>query len=278
MRVAGFGYWSGLDVRVEFRPAPPDSGIVFIRTDLDEPCRIPAIVDNRVEIPRRTTLAADGAAVEMVEHVMASLAGLQIDNCEVWVDRAEMPGCDGSARPFVDALLSTERVAQPALRETLVITSTTRVGDDDCWVEASPEPYGTLDLHYQLDYGAHGAIGRQTIELCLSPRSFCTELAAARTFILQEEAEWLRQQGLGERVTCSDLLVFDQRGPVGNQLRYADECVRHKTLDLVGDLALAGCDIQGRITAFRSGHRLNAQLIQELLLQDRFVRQRCRVA
>jgi UDP-3-O-acyl-N-acetylglucosamine deacetylase len=145
-------------------------------------------------------------------------------------------------------------------------------------VEASPEPDGTLRLHYLLDYGAKGSIGRQTFELCLSPRSFCTELAAARTFILQEEAEWLRQQGLGERVTCSDLLVFDQQGPVGNQVRFADECVRHKTLDLVGDLALAGCDIQGRITAFRSGHRLNAQLIQELLLQDRFVRQRCRVA
>jgi UDP-3-O-[3-hydroxymyristoyl] N-acetylglucosamine deacetylase len=278
VRVEGFGYWSGLDVRVEFRPAPPDSGVVFLRADLDEPRRIPAVVDYRVEIPRRTTLAADDATVEMVEHVMASLAGLQIDNCEIWVDRAEMPGCDGSSRPFVNALLSTERIAQPALRETLVVTSTTRVGDDQCWVEASPEPYGTLRLHYLLDYGAQSSIGRQAIELCLSPRSFCTELAAARTFILQQEAEWLRQQGLGERVTCSDLLVFDARGPVGNQLRFADECVRHKTLDLVGDLALAGCDIQGRITAFRSGHRLNAELIQELLLQDQFVRQRCRVA
>ena len=278
MRVEGFGYWSGLDVRVEFRPAPPDSGVVFVRADFDEPRRIPAVVDYRVEIPRRTTLADDNATVEMVEHVMASLAGLQIDNCEIWVDRAEMPGCDGSSRPFVNALLSTERIAQPALRETLVITSTTRVGDDQCWVEASPEPYGTLSLHYLLDYGVQSSIGRQTIELCLSPRSFCTELAAARTFILQQEAEWLRQQGLGERVTCSDLLVFDTRGPVGNQLRFADECVRHKTLDLVGDLALAGCDIQGRITAFRSGHRLNAELIQELLLQDQFVRQRCRVA
>ena len=157
---------------------------------------------------------------------MASLAGLQIDNCEVWVDRAEMPGCDGSSRPFVEALLSTERVAQPALRESLVITSTTRVGDDQCWVEASPEPNGTLRLCYMLDYGPRSPIGRQTIELCLSPHSFCAELAAARTFILQQEAEWLRQQGLGERVTCTDLLVFDEQGPVDNTLRFADECVR----------------------------------------------------
>jgi UDP-3-O-acyl N-acetylglucosamine deacetylase len=276
--VEGFGYWSGQDVRVEFCPAPPDTGIVFIRTDLDRPRRIPAFVGHRVEIPRRTTLAADGATVEMVEHVMASLAGLQIDNCEVRVDRAEMPGCDGSSQPFVDALSSTQRVAQSAWRDTLVITSTVRVGDDQCWAEAGPEPYGSLTLRYMLDYGAQGSIGQQTCTVSLTPATFRSELAAARTFILQQEAEWLRQQGHGQRVTCHDLLVFDQHGLVDNQLRFADECVRHKTLDLVGDLALAGCDIQGRVTACRSGHRVNAQLIQQLLQQDQIVRQRCRVA
>ncbi|MHB0958981.1 MAG: UDP-3-O-acyl-N-acetylglucosamine deacetylase [Pirellulaceae bacterium] len=278
VRVEGFGYWSGLDVRVEFRPAAPHTGIRFVRSDLGEPVSIPALVGHRVEMPRRTTLAANGATIEMVEHVMAALAGLQIDNCEIWVDRPELPGCDGSSGPFVQALLSTERIAQPALRESLVITSTTRVGDDQCWVQASPEPSGTLRLAYVLDYGVRSPIGRQAFELSLSPHSFCAELAAARTFILQPEAEWLRNQGLGGRVTCTDLLVFDERGPVENVLRFPDECVRHKTLDLVGDLALAGCDLQGRITAFRSGHRLNAHLVQELLMQDQFIRQRCRVA
>ncbi len=240
---------------------------------------IPAIVDNRVEIPRRTTLAADGATVEMVEHVMASLAGLQIDNCEVWVDRAEMPGCDGSSRPFVQALLvhrahcsaglARNAWSSPARRGS----ATTSAG----WKPVRNRTGRSVSAICSTTVPA-SPIGRQTFELCLSPHSFCTELAAARTFILQQEAEWLRQQGLGERVTCTDLLVFDEQGPVDNTLRFADECVRHKTLDLVGDLALAGCDIQGRITAFRSGHRLNAELIQELLLQDRFVRQRCRVA
>jgi UDP-3-O-[3-hydroxymyristoyl] N-acetylglucosamine deacetylase len=278
VHVEGFGYWSGQDVRVEFRPAPPDTGIVFVRSDLDEPRFIPAVLGNRVEAQRRTTLAADGTTVEMVEHVLASLAGLQIDNCEVWVDRAEMPGCDGSSQPFVAALSAAEPVAQPASRDTLVITDTLRVGDEKCWVEASPEPYGTLSLQYELDYGVQGSIGRQALAVCLTPSTFRAELATARTFILQEEAEWLRQQGLGQRVTCQDLLVFDQHGPIDNPLRFADECVRHKTLDLVGDLALAGCDIQGRIRAYRSGHRLNAELMQELLLQDQIVRQRCRVA
>jgi UDP-3-O-acyl N-acetylglucosamine deacetylase len=266
--VDGFGYWSGLDVRVEFRSAPANTGIVFVRTDLDEPQRIDATVAHRVEIPRRTTLRTGDTTVEMVEHVMASLAGLQIDNCEVWVDRAEMPGCDGSSRTFVQALKSTRRVVQDAPRQTVVIRDTLRVGDDSCWVEARPWPGSGLSLRYLLDYGSEGPIGRQTIDLTLSPETFCDELADARTFILEHEAEWLREQGLGARVTCSDLLVFNDSGPVDNQLRFDDECVRHKALDLVGDLALAGCDLQGRIVAFRSGHRLNAELVRAVLAQQ----------
>lgn len=276
--VEGFGYWSGLDVRVEFRPAPVNSGIVFVRTDLGHPRRIEAVVSNRVEIPRRTTLQTSGATIEMVEHVMASLAGLQIDNCEVWVDRAEIPGCDGSSRPFVDALLSTQRVMQSAQREKVVITETTRVGDEGCWVEASPSPDPELSIRYQLDYGEEGPIGRQAIEMVLSPQRFCDELASARTFILEHEAAWLREQGLGERVTCSDLLVFNDSGPVDNELRFDDECVRHKSLDLVGDLALAGCDIQGRIVAYRSGHRLNAELVRALICEAVTVEQSRRIA
>ena len=277
--VEGFGYWSGLDVRVEFRPAPANTGIVFVRTDLGHPRRIEAVVSQ----PRRDSTPHDacrhrGTTVEMVEHVMASLAGLQIDNCEVWVDRAEIPGCDGSSRPFVDALLSTQRVAQPAGRETVVITETTRVGDESCWVEASPLADGGLSIRYLLDYGDEGPIGRQAIEMVLSPQAFCDELASARTFILKHEAEWLREQGLGERVTCSDLLVFNDTGPVDNELRFDDECVRHKALDLVGDLALAGCDIQGHVVAYRSGHRLNAELVRTLLCEAVAAEQSRRIA
>lgn len=268
VRLAGFGYWSGRDVQVEFRPAAANAGIVFVRQDLAGQPRIPARVDHRVETPRRTTLAAAGAAVEMVEHVLAGLAGLQIDNCEVWVDGAELPGLDGSSLPFVAALTSVPRVAQAAPRECLVVTRPVRVGNQECWVEAYPAPRGSLTLQYRLDYGPTGPIGQQQIEVCLSPHTFCTELAAARTFLLHEEALWLRDRGLGTRVTCRDLLVFDADGVVGNTLRFDDECVRHKTLDLIGDLALAGCDVRGRIAACRSGHRLNATLVRELLAQE----------
>jgi UDP-3-O-acyl N-acetylglucosamine deacetylase len=276
--VDGFGYWSGKDVRIEFRPAAPDTGIHFVRGDLESPGRIPAVVAHRVEIPRRTTLSTAQGTVEMVEHVMAALAGLQIDNCEVWVNQAEMPGCDGSSQWFVEALLDAGIVAQPANRPRLTVSETVRVGDEQCWVEAQPSDYAGLSIRYRLDYGNESPIGRQTIQLALTPEKFCRELAPARTFILQQEAEWLRAQGLGQRVTCQDLLVFDDAGPVDNPLRFEDECVRHKALDLVGDLALAGCDIHGHIVAFRSGHRLNADLVRALLAEEQVVEEIRKIA
>jgi UDP-3-O-acyl N-acetylglucosamine deacetylase len=208
-----------------------------------------------------------GTSIEMVEHVMAALAGLRIDNCEVWADGPEMPGCDGSSLPFVAALESAGIVEQDALRPHLVVSKQTCVGDRRCWVEARPSETPGLTIHCFIDYGSVGPIGRQTFTLHVTPDSFRDELAAARTYVLQEEAEWLRSQGLGARVTCRDLLVFDNDGPIDNALRFDDECVRHKTLDLVGDLALAGCDLVGHITAYCSGHRLNAELVKALLAE-----------
>ena len=119
--IQGVGYWSGCDVRIDFRPAPPDSGIVFVRADLKGSPRIPATIDCRFETPRRTTLRRGEAAVEMIEHIMAALAGLQIDNCELWVDQPEMPGCDGSSLPFVKVLSAAGVVEQPAPRRRLLI-------------------------------------------------------------------------------------------------------------------------------------------------------------
>src|SRR5262245_1254011 len=114
--VTGFGYWSGKNVKVEFRPAPVNAGIVFVREDLERPRRMPVSVEHRIEVPRRTALAADGCQVEMVEHILAAIYGLAIDNCEIWVDGQEMPGCDGSAQPFVAALDAAGIVEQPAFR------------------------------------------------------------------------------------------------------------------------------------------------------------------
>lgn len=258
-------------MKVRFRSAPVNTGIVFVRSDLPEPKRIPAIVENRIETPRRTTLIHDGARVEMVEHIMAALSGLNIDNCEVWVDGDEMPGLDGSALAFVTALESAGIVEQKAARPQLVIDDITRVGNEECWVEARPARTRVLSVRYRLDYGSESPIGRQTLDMKINPETFRKELAPARTFILKSEADWLRQQGLGSRVTFDDLLVFDDTGPCNNPLRFEDECVRHKTLDLVGDLALSGCDLIGQVIAYRSGHRLNAELVKALLSEGQIL-------
>jgi UDP-3-O-acyl-N-acetylglucosamine deacetylase len=192
----------------------------------------------------------------------------------VWVDEAEMPGCDGSSLPFVAALDSVDVVEQLAPRPRLVVRNVTRLGDDDCWVEARPAAGNGLSVKFRLDYGSGNAIGRQTLQLPVTPESFRRELAPSRTFVLEEEAQWLVSRGLGKRTTYENLLVFDKDGPVQNELRYRDECVRHKALDLVGDLALAGCDLVGHIIAHRSGHRLNAELVRALLNEEEITESR----
>ncbi len=264
--VFGHGYWSGKSVRVEFRPASADDGITFVCEDRISPTRIPATIDYRVESPRRTTLSHAGERVEMVEHILAALAGLAVDNCEVWVNATEMPGVDGSSQPFVEALDQAGIVELDAPRRQLIIDQPVRIGDDDHWIEARPASDSfALSVRYELEYGADNPIGRQTVELGITPQSFRTELAKSRTFMLKHEADWLLEQGLGTHVSPQELLVFDDHGPVENTLRFDNECVRHKVLDLVGGLMLAGCDILGEITAYRAGHRLHAQLVQALL-------------
>jgi UDP-3-O-[3-hydroxymyristoyl] N-acetylglucosamine deacetylase len=263
--VEGFGYWTGRDVRVEFRPAPSGSGIVFVRSDLSPAVRIPALVAHRVEVPRRTVLRHQNASVEMTEHLLAALSGLQIDNCEVWVNQPEMPGLDGSSQKFVEALDSAGTLVQTGMRPQLIVREITRLGDDECWIEARPGRTAEFTVRYRIDYGTQGGIGRQAIQVPINPTSFRQDLAPARTFMLKEEADWLLAQGLGQRATPADLLVFDSTGPIDNELRFRDECARHKVLDLVGDFALAGCDVIGHVVAHRSGHRLNAEMVRVLL-------------
>lgn len=267
--VTGFGYWSGEDVRIEFRPAPVGSGITFVRSDIGPGARVPARIDHRVDCPRRTNLHRGAAKVDMVEHVLAALAGLEIDNCEVWTNQPEMPGCDGSAAPFVDALLRARIVQQAASAPVLEVTEPVRVGDDDCWIEASPADDGELHLEYQLDYPRSPSIGRQVARSTITPETFRRDLASGRTFVLESEAAALVSQGLGLRVTTRDLLVFNDHGPIDARLRFPNECARHKALDVLGDLTLTGCRVVGRVIAHRSGHRLHAELTRQLV--DRFV-------
>ena len=261
--VAGVGYWSGRENRVEFEPATAGAGVVFVRADLPEPVAIPANVRCRIEASSRTNLSAGGARVEMVEHVLSALAGLDIDCCIVRVRGEEMPGLDGSSRAFVEALdaAGAEELGTPI--DPIVVDSVVRVGDDTSWVEASPPRFAGLSVDYELDYGA-GPIGRQVLSLRVTPEAYREGLAAARTFLPAADAERLRAEGRGLSATTNDLLIFGPDGPIGNTLRWPDECVRHKVLDLVGDLSLAGRPIYAHIRACRSGHRLNGALAARL--------------
>ena len=263
--VSGVGFWSGRDVTLTFCPAAASTGVVFVRTDLPGKPRVEAIVQNRVNGPRRTTLVGNGVAVEMVEHVLAALAGLKIDNCEVLVNRAEMPGCDGSSGAFVDALLRVDVVTLDALRPVIRVQREIVVGEGDSWIKAEPSSQG-MDLEYQLSYECP-AIGSQVYRLMVNPLTFQNQIADARTFVLRHEADQLQKQGLGKHVTYQDIIVFDDHGPIDNPLRYSDECARHKILDMVGDFSLAGADLIGKFTASRSGHRLNSQMVFALLQQ-----------
>ena len=261
--VEGVGYWSGVPCRVEFLPAAAGSGVTFLRCVDGATVRIPVSVENRIEASARTNLAVAGAVVQMVENAVSAVVGLGIDCCQIRVSAEELPGLDGSSLPFVAALdeAGIERLGPPVA--PLVVTEPCRVSDGEAWIEALPSEQPGLSVEYELDYGP-GPIGRQRLALRVTPESYRSELAAARTFIMQSEAERLRAAGLACGVTTSELIVFGQDGPIDNPLRWPDECVRHKVLDLVGDLALVGRPLQSRVRACRSGHRLNAALAAEL--------------
>lgn len=265
--VEGFGYYSGDDVRVEFRPAAVGSGVTFIRGDLGDAARVPVSPALRLDVPRRTTLEWRGVRVEMVEHILAALAGLEIDNCDVWVTAREMPGCDGSALAFVEALDAAGVVEQSEPARRIRVRRTIRVSDGASWIEARPPRGDGLSVSCELDYGPGNAIGRQTIRLDVHQDSFRTELAPCRTFLMEADAKAMLAQGIGQRVTPRDLLIFGPHGAIQNKLRFANECVRHKVLDVVGDLALTGCQVHAEVVAYRSGHRLHAALAQRLLEQ-----------
>ncbi len=225
-QVTGRGYWSSQPITVTFVPAPAGTGVQFVRTDLPGQPRVQAVADHRVDMSLRTRLVNGSAMVDMVEHVLAALYGLKIDNVEVHCSHAEMPGLDGSSHAYVLALESAGRTQQRTERPTHVISQPIRVGDDNQWVVAYPAPpsHG-LTIEYQLDYGPTSSIASCAYSCPVNEFTFINELAEARTFLTKAEAEHLQSKGVAQHVTTRDLLVFGDNGPIDNQLRYPDECV-----------------------------------------------------
>ena len=263
---SGFGFLTGANINVHFHPAADNYGIRFQRVDLSGTEPIPARLEFVLPRQRRTAISNGSATVELIEHVMAALAGLQIDNCLVCLDGPELPGADGSCLPFVQVLQDAGIVTQSTRRETLVLRADARTkpGSDDAEISAGPVFRRTLVISYELDYGPRSPIKSQLLTFEFAPETFVADIAYARTFILQTEVAALQSQGYGSRVTEKDLLIFGPDGVLGNQLRAADECVRHKILDCIGDFALLGCDVHGHFRAYRSGHNLNHEICRKV--------------
>ena len=271
----GRGLFEGQPVSLTFRPAPANHGVVFVRRDLAN-AQIPALVQYVTKRSRRTSLKCGQARVDTCEHCLSAVAGLHIDNLIIELDAAEVPALDGSARPFFDALVQAGLADNDEPRQPLIISEPVMVRQDDAMVAAVPGEEPGLQLVYELDYGAEGPIGRQFRVFDFSNGDYADEIAPSRTFVLEHEAETLRQRGLGQHLSPEEVLVIGHQGPLGrNAFRFADEPVRHKMLDLIGDLYLLGAPIQGRIVAYKSGHALNHMLVRKLIKQHhRQVRRR----
>lgn len=260
----GVGLHSGRTVNLTLRPAAPDTGIVFRRTDLgiDIPARHDLVTDTRL----CTVLSLPGrpdVRVGTVEHVMAALAGLGIDNAVVAVDGPEIPVLDGSAAPFVFLIDCAGRQSQEAPRQSIQILRTLRVEEGTAFAELRPGG-ATLDMALSIDFPA-AIIGRQALSLSLTESGFRTGLAAARTFTMLSDIEALQSAGLARGGSLENAIVVDDARVVNPEgLHCRDEFVRHKMLDAVGDLALAGSPIQGRFLAHCSGHTLNSRLLKAL--------------
>jgi len=262
--LSGKGLFGGTEARVLFRPAPKNTGLVFVRTDLAEPVQIRALATNVVDRSRRTTIKKGSVCIETIEHCLAAISALEIDNLLIEVNGPEMPGLDAGSAEYIRVLKRCGLEEQDAERKGFVITKPVSVTQADASIYALPFDSGRLNITYDLDYSSHTGIGRQLFSCQLSPESFEKNLAPARTFLLEAEAKQFQARGIGTHLSPRDILVINSDGPIKNSYRFPDECVRHKIVDLIGDLALVGRCVKGRIVAYKSGHSLNQRLALKL--------------
>ncbi len=247
-----------------FRPAPPHHGVRFVRTDLPGNPEVRASVEHIIDLsrsPRRTSVGIDGVEVHTIEHLMAALWGVGVDNIIVELDGLEIPGLDGSAVPFVKALKAAGLEDQGVTRRVFHVREPIWCEDGDTSLAVLPSDH--FNVSYTLSYD-HPMLTAQHCSFRLNGESFEKEIAPGRTFCLQREVEELREQGLGKGADYRNTVVVGPDGVINNKLRFADEAARHKVLDLVGDLNLLGCPLRGRVVAVKSGHPLNIRLVKRL--------------
>ena len=260
---SGVGLHTGLPTQMTIRPAVPDTGIVFIRRDVEKKVRILAHIDNVIDATLATTISQDGVKVCTVEHLMAAFAGVGVDNAEVELDAPEVPIMDGSSGPF-NALLKNAGVqVQDRSKKFIIVRHPVTVTDGDR--QATFLPSNDFKLSYTIDF-RHPLISNQFYLIQISNGNFEREICRARTFGFLREYETLKSRGFARGGSLENAVVVGDSGVLNEGgLRFADEFVRHKILDSIGDLWLMGAQAIGHFIGYKSGHTLNHKLIHKLL-------------
>jgi UDP-3-O-[3-hydroxymyristoyl] N-acetylglucosamine deacetylase len=254
--IEGVGLHTGEAVCLTLRPAPPNSGVVFhhMKHEITIPARSEFVVDSHYA----TTLGVNGSRIQTVEHLLAAAAGLGIDNLLVEMEGEEVPAMDGSAKEFVAMIERAGKASQPSPRHPLIITEPIRVGNETRWIEVLPSR--TFRISYTLDV-AHPLVGTQSVSFPFSEEIFVNQVAGARTYGFLRDVPLLWKQGLAQGGTLENAVIIGKRKILNGGLRFHDEFVRHKVLDLIGDLSLLGRPIAGHVVARNAGHAINYELV-----------------
>lgn len=256
---SGIGLHSGKEVHMRMQPAEVDTGIIFIRTDLPARPEIPAKPENVSSTVKATTLSANGAEVFTVEHLMAALSMMGIDNCRIEMDSPEPPVTDGSAGVFTGLILQAGRRQQAALRKVYELDRAFAVHQGDRYICILP--YDGYRVSF-TSINSHPLLGTQYFDIDLTEETFLQEIAHARTVAFMDEVEQMKKMGLGLGGNTDNVVVFDKEG-ILSAPRFDNELIRHKILDVIGDLYLLG-PIKGHVVAVKTGHAFNAELARQI--------------
>ncbi len=262
INISGVGLHTGVDVNLTLRPAPENTGYIFVRTDLEN-FEIPASVEYISHCSYATTLMRRGVVLSTCEHLLSALRGAGVDNCFIDLDNIEIPIMDGSSEDFIELIAEAGIVEQDAPRHILRILEKVEYAQGDR--KMSIEPAKNFEIDCVIDF-PHPFIERQSLNFVVKNGSFGKEIASARTFGFTHEIDMLRKANLALGGSLDNAIVLTENGMLNKTpLRFDDEFVRHKILDIIGDLALLGMPIEGKITAEKSGHAVHAQLMSKLL-------------
>ena len=258
---SGIGLHTGCLTTLVFKPAPPDTGIVFCRVDLPDKPVIQADIDHVVDISRGTTISVNGAKVQTVEHLLAATVGLGIDNLLIELDANEIPNGDGSAFPFMSTLKRAGLVEQGVPRKYIVIDRPVFYRQDDAILSVLPADDLRITMTISYD---HVAIGTQYASFTIAPETFEKEIAPARTFCFLSEVKMLQEQGLIKGGSLDSAVVIGDESILNDELRFPDEFVRHKLLDLLGDMYLLGRRLKGHVIGVKCGHEKNVMFSKQI--------------